>query len=124
MPDPDFTITIDFNPTGNPKITLDQPSLDIPFGTFTVQWVLAANVPAPTSIFALVDWHPENPFEDSPSATNSFTGTDENANDTEEDQIFTYDVVLLHDGIQVRDPEIVNQTGGGPGAFQLHYKSR
>ena len=130
MPDPiTIHVSLDLNATPpNPKITVDTPTLEVPFGQSpTIQWVLGT-VPENTALAFIDNWHPHNPLDPAPTAGNDFTGTDDNNNSTQADQVFTYDIFLLHNCAPVpKDPEIVNQTGGGTGAgaFKLvHPKSQ
>jgi len=118
-----FTITVNLDLTATPKVTVNPSSLDIPFGTHTIQWVLGTVPTSGTTVIdSFVDWLPHDPLNPGPTQATSFTGTDHNNNLTGSDQHFTYDVVLRHnDELVPRDPEIVNDPGTGP---MLHHKSK
>jgi hypothetical protein len=118
----DFTITVSLDLNATPKITLDTPDRHIPFGISSIQWVLGT-APENTTLVGLDNWIPRDPLSPDPSKTNDFTGTDRNTNETGSDEVFSYDVMLMHDGVPVpKDPEIVNDPGTGH--FRLHHTSQ
>jgi hypothetical protein len=122
----DITILISYDPNATPpadKITVSlEPHID--FGTArTIHWQLNTNAVPPGTALAFIDnWHPDNPL-DPPAVYPDFTGTDNNDNDTASEQVFTYDIFLLVNGVPVaKDPEIVNDPGGGH--FQLFHSPK
>lgn len=121
MSNPDITITVNYDPNGSPKITLDPSEpVHVETGTTAIWWQLG-DAPPNTLLVGTDNWQEGKPLGDEHfyiTPSNKYGGTD--TNEATEEEHFSYDVIVYAGGVRIEDPEIVNDPGGG-GRFRLHH---
>ncbi len=102
-----YQINVYLNTTANPPVTCSPDTMAVSFGTQDVQWSMAAGQNG--SISAITWGSGGDPFSVDPSASNNWTGTDDNSNTSGAGQMYSYTISVTYNNTTYSsDPEIEN----------------
>ncbi len=109
-------IQVSCNPNAvfpDPPVTCLPATMDIPFGTNDIQYVMASGQ---TGTIAGIIWKDGvSPFATEPDSGNDWQGVDDNNNSTTSKQEYPYSMgVTVGETTYWSDPEIANEPGTAP----------
>jgi len=121
-----YQISVYLNTTATPPVTCVPDTQSVSFGTQDVQWVMASGQNG--SISAIIWGTGGDPFSVDPSASNNWTGTDDNDNTSGNGEMYSYTISVTYNGTTYSsDPEIENDPqppGSQPGAAGMARRRR